>query len=73
MQAVFKIILKGGEIMSPSTLEQYLKNNGISQVFIAKQVGMSRQHLNAWIRRRSSLPVSKLHRIEQIVYRGSNL
>ncbi len=59
--------------MSPSTLEQYLKDNGISQVFIAKQLGISRQYLNAWIRRRSTLPVSKLHRIEQIVYGGSNL
>lgn len=59
--------LKGGEMMSPSKLEQYLKENGISQVFIAKQLGISRQYLNAWIRSRSTLPASKIYRIEQLI------
>lgn len=53
--------------MSPNTLQEYLKDNGVSQVFIANQIGTSRQQLNAWIKGRSSLPVSKIHRIEQLI------
>jgi plasmid maintenance system antidote protein VapI len=53
--------------MSPKLLKNYLEENGVKASFIAKKIGVSKQHLSNYIHERYQLSESKIHRLNDLI------
>lgn len=48
-------------------IKQYLKENGIMQIFIAEKVGISKQRLNMYLQGRRGLPDEVILQLNEII------
>ncbi|BCB03507.1 hypothetical protein KH172YL63_16400 [Bacillus sp. KH172YL63] len=57
------------QMLSGKQIKEILTNRGIKQTWLSKEVGMQQSNLSSWLNSNGnkSIPMSKLHRIYQVL------